>query len=203
MNRANRVVVDNRKQAVSIRMNRSDVRHVKRLAERLGVRDSDVIRFAIKAMLARLAPLYDPGAMGRSLVPVFVESGGDLMHHFELDAARLASIINEGADESLRVDPEDIQLIAMTGVPSSYLNLRLERFRREQEIEPVHGVNEANNGATNGSANGNGNGNGHGNGHGAGRGEALGADDLLRQYLYEKYLFARGADAVRARGRGA
>jgi Arc/MetJ-type ribon-helix-helix transcriptional regulator len=43
--------MENRKQAVSIRMSASDVRKIKRLAERLGVRDSDIIRFAVKSML--------------------------------------------------------------------------------------------------------------------------------------------------------
>src|SRR5579859_372284 len=70
-------VIESRKQAVSIRMNSTDVRKVKKLAGRLGVRDSDVIRFAVKSMLARLGPLYDPDAHGRNLVPVFVESGAE------------------------------------------------------------------------------------------------------------------------------
>src|ERR1700690_4006137 len=99
-----RTASDTRKQAVSIRMSRSDVRNIKRLAERLGARDSDVIRFAIKLMLGRLAPLQDPTVSGRSLVPVFIESGPELMRHFELDAARLSSIINDGVEESRRVE---------------------------------------------------------------------------------------------------
>ena len=41
-------MVDSRKQAISIRMNGADVRKVKKLAQRLAVRDSDVIRFAVK-----------------------------------------------------------------------------------------------------------------------------------------------------------
>ena len=60
-------MLESRKQAVSIRMNVSDVRKVKKLASRLGVRDSDVIRFAVKSMLSRLGPLYDPDVRGRSL----------------------------------------------------------------------------------------------------------------------------------------
>lgn len=106
---------ENRKRAVSIRMSGSDVSKVKRLAQRLGVRDSDVIRYAVKTMLSRLAPLYDPHVRGRSLVPVFVESGSDLFMHFDLDAMRLDDIINDDADDDRRVDHEDIQLIAMSG----------------------------------------------------------------------------------------
>ena len=66
-------MIESRKQAVSIRMNGSDVRKVKKLAIRLGVRDSDVIRFAVKSTLAKLGPLYDAEVQGRNLVPVFVE----------------------------------------------------------------------------------------------------------------------------------
>lgn len=114
-----------RKQAVSIRMSANDVRSVKRLAKRLGVRDSDVIRYAVKAVLTRLAPLHDAAARGKSLVPVFVESGSDLFRHFDLDAIRLDTIINEGVEDCARIDHEDIQMIAMNGVQRSYLKLRL------------------------------------------------------------------------------
>jgi 16S rRNA U516 pseudouridylate synthase RsuA-like enzyme len=63
-------VVDQRKQAVSIRLGEGDVRNIKRMAQRLGVRDSDIIRFAVKSMLSRIAPLCDDAIRGRNLVPV-------------------------------------------------------------------------------------------------------------------------------------
>jgi hypothetical protein len=106
---------ENRKRAVSIRMSAADISKVKRLAQRLGVRDSDVIRYAVKSMLSKLAPLYDPHVKGRSLVPMFVESGSDLFLHFDIDAMRLDGIINEDAEDDRKVDHEDIQLIAMSG----------------------------------------------------------------------------------------
>jgi hypothetical protein len=121
--------VDSRKQAVSIRMGAADVRKIKKLAARLGVRDSDVIRFAVKSMLARLGPLYDDEVRGRNLVPVFVESGSDLLRYFDLDAARLESIINEGAGEERQVSSDDIALIAMSGVQENYAMLKLNSMR--------------------------------------------------------------------------
>ncbi|HKE94530.1 MAG TPA: hypothetical protein VKB34_09515 [Povalibacter sp.] len=117
--------MDSRKQAVSIRMSAVDIRNVKKVATRLGVRDSDVIRFAVKVMLGKLAPLYDMQVHGKRLVPVFVESGTDIFRYFELDAMRLDNIINDGADEDSRVDADDIQLIAMSGIQQSYARLRL------------------------------------------------------------------------------
>lgn len=184
MSNYDRAGTDSRKQAVSIRMNRSDVRNIKRLAERLGARDSDVIRFAIKLMLGRLSPLQDPSVRGRGLVPVFLESGPELIRHFELDAARLESIINDdvAADES--VDPGDVQLIAMSGLQHSYLKLRVAGFRRTKGAEPPKASDKEAAGAPNGGL-------GSTNGHAGLDGDP---EQSLRQYLYEKYLYPRSPD---------
>jgi hypothetical protein len=119
-------VVEQRKQAVSIRLGESDIRHIKRIAERLGVRDSDIIRFAIKSSLGRIAPFCDPAIRGRNLVPVLVESGDELIRYFELDAFRLESIINEGVEEGRQVERDDIALLAMSGLREEYLVMRLK-----------------------------------------------------------------------------
>jgi len=111
-------------------MNSTDVRKVKKVASRLGVRDSDVIRFAVKSMLARLGPLYDPEAHGRNLVPVFVESGAELLRFFEIDASRLEAIINGGVDIERRVDRDDIALLALTGTQEPYAALKLSELDR-------------------------------------------------------------------------
>ena len=155
--------VNSRKQSVSIRMSSADVRSVKRLARRLGVRDSDVIRLAVKVMLAKLGPLNDPGVRGRSLVPVFVESGADLFRYLELDALRLESIINDGVGDDARVEADDIQLIAMNGIQQSYAKLRLSSLAER-----------------------------NGGGRSDAAGTQSGEDSLattLRQYLYGKYVF--------------
>ncbi len=118
-------MVENRKRAVSIRLGKTDLRNVKQIARRLGVRDSDVIRFAIKTMLNRIGPLCDEGVNGRNLVPVLLESGDELIRFFELDAHRLESIINERSREDLRVDRDDIALLAMNGLREHYLHMRI------------------------------------------------------------------------------
>ncbi|HEY4339895.1 MAG TPA: hypothetical protein VGM97_08115 [Steroidobacteraceae bacterium] len=125
-------MVDSRKQAISIRMNSADVRKVKKLAQRLAVRDSDVIRFAVKCMLTRLGPLYDPEIKGRNLVPVFVESGAELLRFFDLDAARLESIINGDVEVARRVERDDIALLALTGGQEPYAALLLSELNKEE-----------------------------------------------------------------------
>jgi hypothetical protein len=118
-------VVDKRKQAVSVRLGESDIRNIKRIAQRLGVRESDIIRYAIKSTLNRVAPLCDPAIRGRNLVPVLVESGDELIRYFEMDAFRLESIINAQADEGRQVDRDDIALLAMSGLRDEYLVMRM------------------------------------------------------------------------------
>lgn len=123
-------MVEPKKQAISLRIGSADLRRIKRLAERLGVRDSDVVRFAIKTTLAKLAPLCDPAMRGRNLVPVFVESGTDIFQHFDLDATQLDSIINDGVQGAECVEHTDLQLIAMTGIRNSVAELSLRRLGR-------------------------------------------------------------------------
>ena len=96
------------------------------MAQRLGVRDSDIIRYAVKSMLNRIAPLCDEAIRGRNLVPVMVESGDELIRYFELDAYRLEAIINEHAGPTTRVDRDDIALLAMSGLREEYLVMRLQ-----------------------------------------------------------------------------
>jgi hypothetical protein len=110
------------------------VRQIKTIATRLGVRDSDVVRFALKCTLGRIAPICDPQLRGKSLLPLFVEAGDDIIRYFELDAARLESLINTGATDELRVDREDIGLLTMSVAHPAYLTLRLSESNSGQHV---------------------------------------------------------------------
>jgi hypothetical protein len=134
--------VDQRKQAVSIRLGEGDIRNIKRMARRLGVRDSDIIRYAIKTMLGRMSPLCDAGIRGRNLVPVLVESGDDLIRYFELDAFRLESIINENVEEGRQVERDDIALLAMNGLREDYLVMRMKdgKGATMEGTQPAHSL---------------------------------------------------------------
>lgn len=125
---------DIRKQAVSIRLGQSDIRKIKLLAERLGVRDSDVIRYALKSTLNRLAPLCDPQIRGRSLVPVLVEVGTEVIRQFELDADRLEELVNDGVEDSRRVARDDIALLALAGLQQPYALVRLGNANSRDDL---------------------------------------------------------------------
>jgi hypothetical protein len=128
LNGMTHVAMEGRKQAVSIRLNAADVRNLRKLSRRLGVRNSDIIRYAIKNALTRLAPLCDAETRGRALVPALVDAGGDLMRYLDLDIADLESVINEGAAPEQQVDRADVQLLAVSAPPPGYARLRLVRI---------------------------------------------------------------------------
>ena len=128
---------DGRKQAVSLRLSAGDIRKIKKLAKRLGVRDSDVIRYALKVMLAKLAPLCDASVRGRNLMPVFVDTGVDILQHFELDEERLEAVINGGVEDEHRVDADDIQLMAMIGMQRNYAKLSLRDLHDKVAAPPA------------------------------------------------------------------
>jgi hypothetical protein len=121
-------MIEARKQAVSLRVNAADLHKIKMLAQRLRARDSDIIRFAVKTMLARLAPLCDRSLHGRALLPVFIEAGSDFFHHFDLDTARLEEIVNDGVNKAQEVEPDDLKLIVMAGTQEAYAKLRLNKM---------------------------------------------------------------------------
>jgi hypothetical protein len=118
-------LAEGRKQAISLRLGTGDIRRIKRLAHRLGVRDSDVVRFGIKMMLSRMLPLCDPQFRGRHLVPLLAEWGPEALRHFELDATSLDEIVNGGVPPEHRVDIEDINLLLMVSTQESYAKLSL------------------------------------------------------------------------------
>lgn len=132
----------NNKQLVSIRLSRSDFSKIKHIARRLGVRDSDVIRFAIRSTLGRLGPLHDTNLGGRDLLPVFVELGGELTTYFEIDSSQLDVIINDGIEhDAHRVASDDIKLLTMAAMPEHYIYLRLKEVAGDS-IDTL-GVNAA------------------------------------------------------------
>ena len=137
---------EGRKQAVSLRLGSGDIRKIKRLAKRLGVRDSDVIRYALKVALAKLAPLCDPGVRGRALMPVFVDTGVEILQHFDLDEENLDRIINEGVEPGERVEHTDLQLMAMIGMQRGYAKLSLRELQASLATAPQvngeHGLDD-------------------------------------------------------------
>jgi hypothetical protein len=120
-------MVGGKKQLVSVRLCHADVERIQALAARLRVRESDVIRFALRLAFNRLAPLLDEQSRGRDLIPIFLECGPELTYHFDLEPRTLEAIVNDGLDDPDRkVDSQDIELIAALHLPGHHLPVRLK-----------------------------------------------------------------------------
>lgn len=130
-------MVETRKQNVSIRMNASDLKKVKELSKRLAVRESDVLRFAIKSTLSKLAPLYELDLHGSDLLPVFMDFGAELTSYFDFDSSGLENIINGGVvDQDKKVLREDIDLLSMSGKQDNYVALKLKELANRNTDVP-------------------------------------------------------------------
>lgn len=93
------------------------------------------MRYAIRSMLNRLAPLHEPNASGYSLIPVFVEYGAELASYFDLDVSRLGQILNgDDEDATPNVEQEDLVLLSMSGLHQTKVHAKLREIQ-EQGVE--------------------------------------------------------------------
>ena len=128
-------MADRDSRAYSVRLSGADLRKLKSVATRLGVTESDLIRFALRRSLARLSPLDDEFTQGASLLPVFVEFGAELTSYFDLDLARLEEIFSVREGIGTDVDREDIGLLLMAGLDETRFYARLRELTG-RPIEP-------------------------------------------------------------------
>jgi hypothetical protein len=125
--------VEARKQNISVRLSAADRKQLKQIANRMQVRESELFRFAIKSLLSKLTPLNDALMKGKDLLPVFLDCYSELTRHLDLDASQLEQIINAGViDPEQRVDRDDIELLAISGVQETYAYVRLMKLMRKQ-----------------------------------------------------------------------
>ncbi len=114
-----------RKKGISVRMNVDDLEKLKRIAGRLSARDSDVIRYAVKAMLNRLDPLARDDSNSCDLLPVFIEHGAELTKAFDLSPDGLEHIFDSSGDDC-KVSRKDIELLMMSGGTDNYQKMKMQ-----------------------------------------------------------------------------
>jgi hypothetical protein len=121
--------VEKKKRNVSIRLSESDIRKIKDISERLGVKESELFRFSIKNMLAKLITLSDSSMNGADLIPTWLECGRDLLVHFDIDVERLDDIFNLNASEgNAKVDEEDLDLMILSYFNENYAVKKLSEL---------------------------------------------------------------------------
>ena len=121
------------KRSVSVRLSEADIRKIKEISERLGVKDADLLRYFIKNSLGRLMPLRNEEAKGVDLIPVLMECGSDLARYLELDTEQLDQIVNSDLiSESRRVALSDLELLTMANGSNSYASYKLSGLKNIQ-----------------------------------------------------------------------
>lgn len=121
--------MNNKKHCVSVRLKHGDLLKIEQLASRLNVRNSDVIRYAIKSTLNNLIPLHDNETHGYRLLPAIIDHCHELNRHFDLDADQLDRIINGGSrDEDERVQRHDIELLSLCGLAPEHIKYRFQEI---------------------------------------------------------------------------
>lgn len=123
------------KKNISVRLGVADLRRVKEIANRLDVKESEIFRYAVKSLSTRLLPLLNRQLCGVSMLAALLESGEDLLGHFEFDAQQLYRLINGSiADGQRRVDNEDIDMLAIASINPDYLAAQVsEKLKRNIE----------------------------------------------------------------------
>jgi hypothetical protein len=123
------------KKNISVRLGVSDLRRVKEIALRLDVKESEIFRYAVKALSMRLMPLLNRQLSGVPMLTALLESGEELLCYFEFDAQQLDRLINTEipAGQTL-VAIEDIELLVIAGINRDYLAIQLsERLNTSVE----------------------------------------------------------------------
>ncbi len=128
---------ENKHPLVSVRLRHSDIERIEKIAGRLHVRESEVIRFALRLAFTRLAPLLDQNARGQDLIPIFLECGPELTRHFDLDPRTLDAIINGGVENAeKRVGHEDLELISTLHMPSYHPRTNVPAPSKQETARP-------------------------------------------------------------------
>jgi hypothetical protein len=135
-----------RLQGISLRLSDADIRRIKAVSGRLGVRESDLLRFAIRTLLNQLSPLADPAVRGRELVPMLLEHGAEIVREFGLDHHALAALVNEGVvgdDLVSRADLTALMLLANGAVTGPLKAEMQARFQAGTVVAPAPGSGAA------------------------------------------------------------
>ncbi len=114
------------KKNISVRLGVADLRRIKEIALRLDVKESEIFRYAVKALSTRLMPLLNRQLNGVPMLVALLESGEEMLRYFEFDAQQLDRLINATlTEEQSPVDMGDIELLVIAGINRDYLATQL------------------------------------------------------------------------------
>ncbi len=124
------------KKNISVRLGVADLRRVKEIALRLDVKESEIFRYAVKALSTRLMPLLNRQLSGVPMLVALLESGEEMLGYFEFDVPHLERLINGSIDHLAVVEHEDIEMLAIGIINPDYLAARISE-KLNASIEPA------------------------------------------------------------------
>jgi hypothetical protein len=124
------------KKNISVRLGVADLRRVKEIASRLDVKESEIFRYAVKALSTRLMPLLNRQLSGVPMLVALLESGEEMLSYFEFDVPHLERLINGDVGEERAVAHEDIEMLAIGIINPDYLATRIAE-KLATHIEPA------------------------------------------------------------------
>ena len=131
------------KEMMAVRLDPSDRRALRAIAARLGVSDSDLLRYAVKVVLDDFASLVDHSKEGAQLLEAFLQHADEKSRWLGLDRSKLDAILHTDLEnERLRVDSEDIELL-LRGRTSKGFHAWLLDFFTSHKQPPAFLLNRA------------------------------------------------------------
>ncbi len=110
------------KEMIALRLDPIDRRKIKASSRRLGVTESDLIRYAIKRVVDELSPLSDQALEGVELLPAFLGHGPQMARWLDLGEDKLDAILHGDLEnESLRVSKEDLRMVLTNSQSKGYV----------------------------------------------------------------------------------
>ncbi|MCP5145029.1 MAG: hypothetical protein H6978_09420 [Gammaproteobacteria bacterium] len=128
-------IIDDATCTVSFRTRTSELGFIKEVARRFEVKQSDVLRFAVRIGLQRLDVLRTRDVYGDSLNPLLADVGVDLVDHFDLDLPTLERMINGVPPVDNAITGNTLErLVALARAP---LNSSLQRPSAAELFPPT------------------------------------------------------------------
>lgn len=131
----NELLLNDKKQIVSMRLDNADRMSVRSTAARLFVRESELYRFAVHHLLTRLHKLHDESCTGSDLLPLFLEFREELNTHLGLKKHQLFKIFNgKNTTPDKFVAMADIELLLL---PHHAVRQRLQQIVAAAELKQM------------------------------------------------------------------
>lgn len=119
----------NKKRNISVRLSESDIKKIKDIADRFGIKESELFRYGVKCMLTKLMPFNDPELRGADLIPAWLESGQELLSYFYIDADQLENIFNNNIGSlDKKIDRSDLDLMVLSNLNERFVIKRLSEI---------------------------------------------------------------------------